>query len=95
VVSPLRAGTRRIVARGSDGRPEQIEVRGEDALGRELVADGTCVNWLQWQGYPYTFQWWSMVRWVVGGREAWGELQEFAPLELTRRQHRLARAVSA
>jgi hypothetical protein len=87
-VSPLREATRRITARGADGRPLRVEIRGRDALGRDLAADGECVNWLQWQGYPYTFQWWCMVRWQFEGREAWGELQEFAPLELTRRLHR-------
>lgn len=92
---PLTAATRRIVDRGPDGRPLRIELRGRDESGRDFTADGECVNWLQWQGYPFTFQWWCMVRWAFDGREAWGELQEFAPLELTRRLHRKRRQVSA
>lgn len=88
VTSPLTSGERRAVERAPDGRPLRVEVRGTDQLGRELVADGECVNWLRWQGYPYNFQWWCMVRWSVAGKAAWGEIQEFAPLELSRRYYR-------
>ena len=85
ITSPLISGDRRAVERAPDGRPTKVIVRGEDKLGRELLAVGECVNWLRWQGYPYTFQWWSMVRWQIGERQAWGELQEFAPLAISRR----------
>jgi hypothetical protein len=88
VTRPLVSGTRRAVVRGEDGRPLRVEVRGTDDVGRELVADGECVNWLRWQGYPYTFQWWCMARWQVRGKQAWGEVQEFAPLQLSRRYYR-------
>lgn len=46
--SPLVTGERRVVERGSDGRPLKLELRGRDELGRELVVDGECVNWLRW-----------------------------------------------
>jgi hypothetical protein len=88
VTRPLVSGTRRAIERADDGRPLRVRIDGEDDLGRELVADGDCVNWLRWQGYPHTFQWWCMVRWRIRGREAWGEVRELTPLALSRRYYR-------
>jgi hypothetical protein len=88
VTRPLVSGSRRAVSRGEDGRPLRVEVRGTDDVGRELVADGECVNWLRWQGQAHTFQWWCLVRWQVRGGIAWGEVRESMPLQLSRRYHR-------
>jgi hypothetical protein len=88
VTRPLISGTRRAVERGGDGRPLRIEVRATDDVGRELVADGECVNWLRWQGDPHAFRWWCMTRWRVRGQVAWGEVRESVPLQLSRRYHR-------
>ncbi|MCX2934288.1 hypothetical protein ORI20_28890 [Mycobacterium sp. CVI_P3] len=91
VTSPLVTGERRVVERGPDGRPLRLQLRGIDQLGRQLIADGECVNWLRWQGYPFTFQWWCMVRWDIDGSPAWGELQEFYPLQQSREYFRAER----
>lgn len=91
VTRPLVSGTRRVVQRAPHGRPMRLEVRGEDDLGRALVADGDCVNWLRWHGLPGAVQWWCMVRWRVRDRQAWGEVRETTPLELSRRYHRSRR----
>jgi hypothetical protein len=88
----LVTGERRVTERGRDGRPLRLELRGRDELGRDLVVDGECVNWLRWQGYPYTFQWWCMVRWDIDGTPAWGELQEFFPLQQSREYMRRLKA---
>lgn len=91
VTRPLVSGTRQVTRRGRDGRPLRVEVRGEDDLGRELVADGDCVNHLRWSGAPGVTQWWSTVEWCVRDRRAWGESRESMPLELSRRLHRTRR----
>lgn len=88
VTRPLVSGTRRAVLRGDDGRPLRVEIRGTDDAGRELAADGECVNWLRWQGYPRALRWWCMTRWQLRDGEAWGEVCETVPLQLSRRYAR-------
>jgi hypothetical protein len=91
----LVSGTRRVLERGDDGRPLRVVVAAVDRNGRELVAEGRCVNWLKWTGYATMFQWWCLVEWDFDGKTGWGEVMEFCPLEQGRkflRAHRDRRA---
>ncbi len=84
-VRNLVGGTRRTMARGTDGRPLRVRVEGLDADGRKITAEGRCVNWLKWHGYSTMFQWWCMTEWHFDGRVGWGEVMEFYPIEQGRR----------
>lgn len=84
VTSTLVEGTRR-VERGDDGRPLSIIVDAADDSGRHFRAEGRCVNWLKWHGYPFMYQWWSLTRWDIDGDEAWGEVQDYFPVQQHRR----------
>lgn len=89
----LVGGTRRVVERGTDGRPIRVRLHAVDSSGRELEAEGRCVNWLKWSGYATMFQWWCLAEWHFDGRTGWGEVMEFRPLEQGRRllrEHRAA-----
>jgi hypothetical protein len=95
VPSRLVSGTRRVVERDGRGRPRRLVVDGVDALGRRLHAEGTTHNWLWWRGYPSMFQWWSLCEWELDGKTAWGEEQDFIPLQQARRYIRSLNAVRA
>jgi hypothetical protein len=90
--SRLVSGTRNVTHRDDRGRPLRVVVDGKDELGRELHAQGECVNWLWWHGYPYLFQWWSMCNWEFDGQAAVGEEQDFFPLNQGRRYIRSLRS---
>lgn len=60
----------------AQGHPKEIALEATDALGRRLLAHGTCVNRMAFSAYPGTFAWDSMVRWDFNGSEAWGEDQD-------------------
>ena len=86
--SRLVTGTRRVLERDDRGRPQQIVVDGVDALGRELHAEGRTRNHLWWRGYPSMFQWWCLCEWELDGKTAFGEEQDFVPLQQARRYMR-------
>lgn len=85
LVGALVSGERRVIERDADGRPLKTQVKATDEHGRLLEADGTCTNWINWHGYPFLFQWWSLAKWSFDGVTAWGEEQDFYPLQAGRR----------
>ena len=75
----MYSGTRNVAERGEDGRPKLVILEGKDELGRELYAEGRCLNWLYWPGYPHFFQWWSLIRWEFDGVVGYGDLFDWFP----------------
>lgn len=84
-VAAVNSGTRRCVERGADGRPIRVVLEATDSLGREFKAEGKCVNWLHWPGYPHYFQWWSLAEWQFDGVTAWGDISDWYPTHQSRR----------
>lgn len=80
----ITSGERRILERGPDGRPLRTSVSATDSLGRELRAEGRTTNMLVWNGYSYLFQWWAQVEWQFDGQTAYGEEQDWWPLQQAR-----------
>lgn len=78
-LAALKEGTRS-VSRMRDGRVLQVRVEGVDELARPLVAEGRCVNWFRWTGIP-VFNYFSLTDWNLDGEQAWGEVQDFFPLQ--------------
>jgi len=95
VVGELTSGTRRCVERGADGRPLTVVLEATDSLGRQFGAEGRCVNWLNWPGYPHYYQWWSMAEWAFDGVRAFGEVSDWFPSHLSRRWMRTRRNLAA
>jgi hypothetical protein len=91
LVGELTSGTRRCVERGADGRPLTVVLEATDSLGRAFGAEGHCVNWLNWPGYPHYYQWWSMAEWAFDGVRAFGEVSDWYPSHLSRRWMRTRR----
>jgi hypothetical protein len=90
-------GQRTIPERGPDGRPLRTEMTAVDEHGRTLEAEATWTNWLAFCTYPFLFEWWSLAEWKFDGFTAWGEDEEFWPLQPARRflrSHRRALAAS-
>lgn len=81
----LFEGTYTCVERGEDGRPLTVVMEAKDTLGRDFRAEGRCVSWLIWPGYPHYFQWWSLAEFDVNGEKAWGNVMEWLPSDLARR----------
>lgn len=86
----LVAGERRVDR--DRGRPVRVAVEATDADGRELHAQGSCVNRFAWFNRPTNIAWMSLARWSIDGQEAWGEDQDIWSLASWREQ---ARAGSA
>ena len=84
-VGKLISGERRCLDRGHDGRPHRTELVAVDEHGRTLEAEGTWTNWFQWHGYSFVWQWWSLAQWKFDGHTAWGEEEEFWPLQSARK----------
>ena len=84
VTSSVVTGTRR-AERDPQGRPVKVVIEATDELGRELHAVATPVNLLNWQGYPFMLVWWSLARWEVNGEQGWGEVQDYWPINQSRR----------
>ena len=78
-IAGMYSGTRNVAERGEDGRPKLVILEGKDELGRDLYAEGRCVNWLYWPGYPHFFQWWSLIRWEFDGVVGYGDLFDWFP----------------
>jgi hypothetical protein len=87
----LESGQITTTERGEDGRPLRVEITARDHLGRTLQTAGRAKNMLAWQGYPFMLSWWAQFEWDLDGRTAYGEEQDFQPLQHQRyavRQHR-------
>lgn len=85
VTGRLVEGYRNLTGRGDDGRPLHSVLWAKDEHGRVLEAEGRWVNWLKMTTLPFLFQWWSLVEWKFDGETAWGEDEEFWPLQPARR----------
>jgi len=74
VVTRLKSGNRRVLERDdATGAPVRVLVTAVDEEGRELRAEGECVNRLMVFLNENLCGWNSLVRWDVNGMEAWGE----------------------
>lgn len=82
--SPVVSGQRTVLERDERGRPLRVLVEGTDERGRELHAEGRARNWLWWHGYAFMFQFWTMVEWEFDGQRAFGEDQDFFPIQQAR-----------
>ena len=85
VPSRLASARRMVTERGVDGRPLRVEVHGDDELGRELHAVGTCRNTLHWHGYGFMYMYWCYTEWEFDGQLVVGEEQDFFPVQQARR----------
>lgn len=81
---PLRGGERRLARDTNEGWVTQIELRAEDAEGRELVASGTPESRIIVNRHTF-IDINSLIRWEIDGEVAWGEDQDMWPV------HRWAR----
>ena len=81
-------GTRRVVERAGP-RPDVVEIRARDELGRELHAVGRAQVPAEFMLFPERGQWWTMFRWDYDGMTgATGEDQEYYGIHHFRRWHR-------
>ena len=88
VMSAIAEGTRRVVERKGP-RPDVVEVRARDALGRDLHAVGRAQVPAEFMLFPERGQWWSLFRWDYDGfAGAAGEDQEYYGIHEFRRWHR-------
>ena len=77
----LGAGNIRVSERDATGRPVEYHIEATDSLGRRLDARGRVRNMLNWQGYSWLMTFWSLVEWELDGATAWGEGQDYWPLQ--------------
>lgn len=88
VMSPAVDGYRRVVERKGP-RPEVVEVRARDELGRELHAVGRAQVPAKFMLFPERGQWWTLFRWdYEGASAAPGEDQEYYGIHEFRKWHR-------
>jgi hypothetical protein len=80
----IAAGECRTLERAPDGRPLRKRVECTDSLGRRFEAEGRATNMLIWNGYSYLYQWWCQMEWDLDGERAWGEEQDWWPLQQAR-----------
>ena len=70
----LSSGTRTVLERDADtGCPLRVRIEARDELGRELFAEGECLNRIALHLNPNLFTWNCLARWRFGGREGYGE----------------------
>lgn len=77
VKSTVVEGTRKVVERGTDGRPLLEVVEAVDELGRKLYAEGRPQNLLKITVYGVWFDWHSLTQWRFDGVTAYGETQDY------------------
>jgi hypothetical protein len=85
VYGNLSEGVVRVDERGPDGRPLSVVTEATDNLGRRLSAYGRMRNHLHWRGYPWLSMWWAQTEWSFDGQQAFGEQQDFVPVQLRRK----------
>lgn len=71
-MSKLVSGRREVLEREDDA-PVRIRIAATDELGRELKAEGLCVNRLHLMMNPNLLAWNSLTEWRFGNLTAWGE----------------------
>lgn len=72
------------VERDETGRPVSYHFKATDSLGRVIDARGKVKNMLNWQGYSWLMVFWSLVEWEFDGQVAYGEGQDYWPLQDSR-----------
>jgi hypothetical protein len=87
----LTGGSCAVVERNEIGQPMRMEVNATDNLGRELYAEGRARNMLNWHGYPFMMMWWGQYEWTFDGQVAYGEEQDYLPLQQARQFLRTSR----
>jgi hypothetical protein len=88
-MATLADGTRRVTQRG----PYTVEAfafEATDELGRSLAVTARSSSDLLFWGFPRCGIVWSLLAVELDGTTAWGDMQEFAPLEPFRRRMRAA-----
>lgn len=85
-------GSIQVVERDATGRPLRYVLQATDTLGRRLEAEGKVRNMLNWQGYSWLITFWSLVEWTFDGQTAFGEGQDYWPLQQSRQFMRSLRA---
>lgn len=72
--SKLASGRREVVERdAAGGHPLRVRIEGRDDLGRELVAEGRCLNRLGFYINPNLYTINCLTEWSFGGISAFGE----------------------
>lgn len=89
IVHPWDGGTRRAGRSAAHGWMEAIEIADRDAAGRELRARGQAASRIVTNRHTF-IDVNSLVRWEIGGLEAWGEDQDCWPVHV-RSEFRRAR----
>jgi hypothetical protein len=90
VLAELVSGERRVVERGSDGRPLRVVLDAVDELGRELHAEAECENVLRWNAFTHLFNWSCLARWDFDGHAGiWGDAEDMHSVRQNRRIHRI------
>jgi hypothetical protein len=79
------AGHVAVTERTPEGRPDRLECHATDHLGRTLEAQGRARNMFNFNGYEFLMLWWGMVEWEFDGQTAFGEEQDYWPLQQARR----------
>ena len=70
----LVSGHRVVTERHSgEGAPLAVRIEAVDALGRELVAEGRCINRVGVHLNPNLFTWNCLTEWTFGTATGWGE----------------------
>lgn len=88
IISPTVSGIRRVVERKGP-RPEVVEVKIRDELGRDLHAVGRAQVPAKFMLYPDRGQWWQLFKWdYEGASGATGEDQEYYGIHEFRKWHR-------
>ena len=88
IMSPTAGGIRRVLERRG-ARPEVVEVKIRDELGRELHAIGRAQVPAEFMLYPDRGQWWTLFTWdYEGATGAPGEDQEYYGIHEFRKWHR-------
>jgi hypothetical protein len=85
VYGNVSEGIVQVDERGPDGRPLSVVTEATDHLGRRLTAHGRTRNNLHWRGYPWLSMWWGQTLWTFDGQQAFGEQQDFVPVQLRRK----------
>jgi hypothetical protein len=86
-MATLAHGTRRITQRGRY-TPATFDFEATDELGRRLAVTARSTSDLLFWGFPRCGIVWSLLAVELDGTMAWGDMQEFSPLERFRRLQR-------
>lgn len=70
----LASGSRKVLARcKTTGAPTHVSIEAVDELGRELHAEGRCINKIGWHINPNLYSWNCLTKWEFQGESGYGE----------------------